>query len=540
MPTSARVDRAAVCQPEDGGVIGSIGQRTFYYALYCTPTASRRTCGGSYGDVVTVFERARPGAPALPVIRRIAPFGETESVYGQPSLQNIDGHWLLTLMVLRSDGRSHFGEYYRWNATQRQWRSLALPEDAWLAKVASSLPNGLVPLRLWAVVPGDHTALVDVGRPGSTPADAVGLARVESTIEGERFVSGSVTVEPPVDARGRLDLDGEVVRAAWSTSGSCVALATGTEVHVADVTGRVLWRWRFREMGRFMRPELLAASASCDTVAVGGDSSYRFVWLANRSGQRFAMKTVGTPKALAFALDGEALAVSTAAPRGYLVDASMTVRWSGRLGAFPLRWPTAASTAAMATLHRADVEALLAPLSSRDAGDEVSDDGEWRVASHMSYEGPPDERGRVEFWGPGAGGFRARWGSAGRPRWSVAMGCASAELSSDTRFVVVHVHRSNPQWAPTGSECLNADALSTYVFDRDGRLRLTVPAGTSEAAAAEAVARVTGEKRADHADEAWDVNLGTSLDAKTVRLWSRDSRWLLIGAGSHVRIYQRP
>jgi len=540
MPASARFDRAAVCQPEEGGALGSIGPRTFYYALYCTPMASRRTCGGSYGDAVTVFERAQPGAPARPVIRRVTPFGETESVYGQPSLQNIDGEWLLTLMVLRSDGRSHFGEYYRWRATQGQWRSLALPEDTWLANVAASLRNGLVPRRVWAVLPGEHSVLVDVGRPGDTPADAVGLARVETTIEDERFVMGSVTVEPPVDPRGRIDLGAEVVRAAWSTSGSCVALATGTEIHVADAKGRVLWRWRFRDMGRFMRPQLLAASASCDTVAVGGDSSYRFVWLANRSGQRFALKTAGTPRALAFALGSEALAVSTAAPRGYFVDASMTIRWSGRLGAFPIRWPSAASTDAMATLHRSDVEALLAPLSSRDAGDDVSDDGEWRVAWHMSYEGPPAERGRVEFWGPGAGGFRARWGSAGRPRWSVAVGCASAELSSNTRFVIVHGDRSNPQWAPTSSECLMANARATYVFDRDGRLQLTVPAGTSEAEAAEAVARVTGESRADQAGEAWDVNLGTSPNAKTVRLWSQDSRWLLIGAGTHVRIYQRP
>lgn len=85
-----------------------------------------------------------------------------------------------------------------------------------------------------------------------------------------------------------------------------------------------------------------------------------------------------------------------------------------------------------------------------------------------------------------------------------------------------------------------ANARATYVFDRDGRLQLTVPAGTSEAEAAEAVARVTGESRADQAGEAWDVNLGTSPNAKTVRLWSQDSRWLLIGAGTHVRIYQRP
>jgi hypothetical protein len=102
MPGSTSIDRAAVCQPEEGGVLGSIGQRTFYYAVYCTPTASRRSCRGSYGDAVTVFERARPEQPARPIIRRVKPFGEAAALYGTPFLQEIDGRWLLTLTFVRA------------------------------------------------------------------------------------------------------------------------------------------------------------------------------------------------------------------------------------------------------------------------------------------------------------------------------------------------------------------------------------------------------------------------------------------------------
>jgi hypothetical protein len=70
-----------------------------------------------------------------------------------------------------------------------------------------------VPRRVSAALLDEHVVLVDIVRPDHTPADAMGLARVATAIDEERFAMGSVTVEPPVAALGRLDLDGNVVRA---------------------------------------------------------------------------------------------------------------------------------------------------------------------------------------------------------------------------------------------------------------------------------------------------------------------------------------
>jgi hypothetical protein len=67
----------------------------------------------------------------------------------------------------------------------------------------------------------------------------------------------------------------------------------------------------------------------------------------------------------------------------------------------------------------------------------------------------------VEFFGPHADGFHGRL-LAKKPRWSHAVGCASAEVSADGEFVIVTGDFKNPN-----NQC-ETHTLASTVFDREG------------------------------------------------------------------------
>jgi len=64
-----------------------------------------------------------------------------------------------------------------------------------------------------------------------------------------------------------LDDPGNIVFSTWSPTGTCVAVATDTTVHVIDRGGRPLWKWNFRQTNRLIRVTYyLAVSPACDRL----------------------------------------------------------------------------------------------------------------------------------------------------------------------------------------------------------------------------------------------------------------------------------
>jgi len=129
---------------------------------------------------------------------------------------------------------------------------------------------------------------------------------------------------------------------AWSSTGKCVAVSTADTVNVIDTAGALIWTWQFGRTNRLVRANLLAVSPSCDLVAIGGDSDYKYVWIAQRRGARMFFKTSGTPWAVRFSLAGDVVAVTTGASRGYLLSRRAEVLWSGPDRGLPVRWPSRA------------------------------------------------------------------------------------------------------------------------------------------------------------------------------------------------------
>jgi hypothetical protein len=74
---------------------------------------------------------------------------------------------------------------------------------------------------------------------------------------------------------------------AFSDDGSCIAIAGNGEAQVISRYGRTLWRWNYRAVTKFLVSGPLAVSPKCDAIAIGGDSSYKYVWIADKTATQF-------------------------------------------------------------------------------------------------------------------------------------------------------------------------------------------------------------------------------------------------------------
>ncbi len=273
------------------------------------------------------------------------------------------------------------------------------------------------------------------------------------------------------DARSiwlRLPVDGEVI---VTTRGplpeGCQAAATKTTLYVADSSGSLLWHWAFRHRNRFIhvtQSSTVALSPDCRHAILAGNVDYKYVWAVDRGGRTRVLATIGTPLLAVFSLDGMTVAVVTGARRGYLLGPTLAVKWNGDTGHIPVRWPSqvgGVAGEAGATFGRSQVEQLLGARKwGWGVNDDVSDDGQWRVATQQEPRGPGP--GSVEFFGPHADGFHGRL-VATKPRWRRAVGCPAAEVSADGEFVIVA-----GDFMDADNQCVETDTVSTMVFDREG------------------------------------------------------------------------
>jgi hypothetical protein len=348
-----------------------------------------------------------------------------------------------------------------------------------------------------------------------------------------------------------LEDGGNIVRTDWSPTSSCVAVATETTVHIVDASGHPLWKWNYHETNRLIKVREfipLGVSPKCDAVVIPGWTDYKYVWAADRWERRTFVKTDGTPLLAKFDLRGDTIAVVTGASAGYLFSPRLDVSWSGKLRDLPVKWPTQVvdpgGTRATDFSHD-DVEALFGALMwGWGVSDDVSDDGQWRVAWSIPVRGPISMP--VEFWGPGAGGYRGRYGTTGnRPRWVKRMGCPSAAITRDGSLVVATGDPDHPEAFNVGdSPACDSGDLSTFVFDQDGNTVLTWPHAGDHSEMAEAVFSRTG-RRLSFRDQSrsWDVSAEageTSPETQRQRSYSPDGKMVLARRGHELRLYRGP
>ena len=105
---------------------------------------------------------------------------------------------------------------------------------------------------------------------------------------------------------------------AFSYDGKCIAIAGNGEAVVVSNTGRTLWKWHFGRINRFLVAGSVAVSPTCDAIAMGGDSSYKYVWIADRKGHAVSVAFKSTPFGIVFDRTGQSVAVGTGAGRMFL------------------------------------------------------------------------------------------------------------------------------------------------------------------------------------------------------------------------------
>jgi hypothetical protein len=379
----------------------------------------------------------------------------------------------------------------------------------------------------------------------------MGIAPIPLLLASVAMIVGQT---PAPEKVWTLTLDEPIQVSAWSSNGTCVAVATESTVQVIDRAGRPLWQWRFRDASRFLRTNnlpnnALAVSPACDRVAIGGQSDYKYVWTANRRGRRAFFETIGTPLHIKFDLRGETIAVTTAAPRGYLLSPRLDLRWSGSLGDLPVQWPGEAVKAgggSASQFSRPDVEELFDVLSGFGRDDSISDDGQWRAAWSAPYRGAPGV-GVLELWGPGADGYKARFSENGtrQPRWTKPMGCPAAMITQDGMFVIATGDPDHPQYEGFRENVCEAADLPTYVFDREGQTVLTWPSRENQDGLSEAVLARTGLPITVRQRPSWDAPLTpeevrTLPDTRRRLVYSPDGHQLLITRDREIRLYRGP
>ncbi len=113
----------------------------------------------------------------------------------------------------------------------------------------------------------------------------------------------------------------------FSDDGNCIAIAGNGEAQVISNQGRTLWKWNYGAINRIIVAGSLAVAPGCDAIALGGDSSYKYVWIADKSGHAIPIHLASTPLGLAFDRTGQSLAVGTGAWAIYLYSRTGQLFW---------------------------------------------------------------------------------------------------------------------------------------------------------------------------------------------------------------------
>jgi len=277
-----------------------------------------------------------------------------------------------------------------------------------------------------------------------------------STQTGELQPLWSITVE---DHQADGAAANQPMRQAWSAGGTCFAISTAVAVHVVDAaSGRERWRWNFRSHNRLIRAGSVAVSPQCDTVAVGGDTNYKYIWIAKRTGRPASLKTTGSPTAVVFSKSGDMVAVRTASPPADVYLASVDGRLIAHsdIDTFPIQWPYNTAHAgdpagpefAFGDAVRLESSGVMGLIDRS----QYSDDGRWILRLSTPPHGSVWEY--VSLLTP-----------LGALAWSKTIACADAIIAPDGRWALLRgeIAKREDAAAP-GDPC----AGSLYLLDRNG------------------------------------------------------------------------
>ncbi|MBI3328780.1 MAG: hypothetical protein HYZ81_19010 [Nitrospinae bacterium] len=191
------------CRVSAFGSFGSIGPRTYYYALYCLIPNDRMQHGRCDSEsfharyhetrALAIFVEEEASGQATLLIER-ASLDIGLFVYEQPEIiENAFGTLLFVPIRLDGTGVGNVSEYYLWHQDKAEWRRL--DAETWLQDLRKRIPPGL---HIWkGIWPNLQRMTAEAGlyQDGDAQASPTGgTARIELHIDNGRFAVKSVTL----------------------------------------------------------------------------------------------------------------------------------------------------------------------------------------------------------------------------------------------------------------------------------------------------------------------------------------------------------
>jgi hypothetical protein len=134
--------------------------------------------------------------------------------------------------------------------------------------------------------------------------------------------------------------DAEPLKPAWSRAlgkgarlvgveeyGRCILFVEKKSIQIVSPENGLLWTWPYASIGRFLNPAEVAVSPDCDAIAMVGDATYKFAWIAQRSGKLVTIELTATPADARFDRTGELVAIGTFAGTLQLHSRDGDLKW---------------------------------------------------------------------------------------------------------------------------------------------------------------------------------------------------------------------
>jgi hypothetical protein len=109
--------------------------------------------------------------------------------------------------------------------------------------------------------------------------------------------------------------------------GRCSVFVDDGVIQVVAPSGAVSWTWPFRKISKYINPRDVAVSHDCNAIALVGDASYKYGWIAERGGGSVSLPFMATPADIEFDRTGDLVAVGTFAGSIHLFSRLGQLQW---------------------------------------------------------------------------------------------------------------------------------------------------------------------------------------------------------------------
>jgi hypothetical protein len=154
------------------------------------------------------------------------------------------------------------------------------------------------------------------------------MARSVTSLVIALFVTTNTALGDPLKPAWSRPLGRLVRLIGVEEYGRCIAFADKNAIQIVSPANDVLWAWPYRKVNRLLNLREVAVSHDCDAIAVVGDSTYKFAWIAERSGQLVTIPLPATPTEITFDRTSRLVVIGTFSGSVLLYSRDGQLQWT--------------------------------------------------------------------------------------------------------------------------------------------------------------------------------------------------------------------